>query len=304
MSYTVEIIRGSTTYNLSNGAPYWSLTLTGIGLPPIRLIKERGPQQHGSTVVGHLLDERLINLALLIKVATEALSDQARDDLAEILKPVDDLPCKIRITREDGTQRQIDAYTVGTVDFPNTQQDRFAGTQMVIAQFEAPDPIPYNPALNNIVFTVVSGGAAPGGYTVPLFIPMIYAVGSSINDVENLVYVGKRETFPIIFVTGPAVSLVITNETTDQILDFTGHTIAAGVTYAIDLRYGYKTITDHLGVRQNAALTDASDLVTWSIVPTPTAPGGVNDIRVNVPSGATVDTKIRVEYYDRYPSLG
>ena len=212
MSYDVDIIRGSATYSVSDGNPFHALTLTGIGLPPTRLLKERGPQQHGSTVVGHLLDERLLNLALLIKGDTEALTDQYRDDLAEIIKPIDGLPCTIRITRADGSQRQIDAYTVGQVDFPNTKQERFAGAQLVVAQFEAPDPIPYDPTLNNIVFTIASGSIAPGGYQVPLQVPVIYTSGASIDAVENLVYAGRWEVFPKIYVTGPANDLVITNE--------------------------------------------------------------------------------------------
>lgn len=297
MSYQVDILRGAEVYSMSDGNPFWALTMTGVGLPPVRLIKERGPQQHGSTVVGYTLDERLLNLALLIKVQTEALADQARDDLAEILKPVDDLPCKIRLTRNDGAVRQIDAYIVGTVDFPNTQQARFAGTQMVVAQFEAPDPLFYDPALRNVIFDT-SGG---GGYQVPTEVPTQYTTGSVINSVASLVYVGKSRVFPKIYVTGPAVNLVITNETIDKVLNFTGHTIAAGVIYEIDLRYGYKTITDNSGTRQNAALTDASNLADWHIAATPTAPGGVNDIRV-VASGSTIATSVRVEFNDTFPS--
>lgn len=296
---TVQLIRGAETLDLSSGTPYWALEITGVGLPPVRLTKERGPQQHGSTVTGFTLDERMINLAVLIKSSTLALGVQHRDDLAEFLKPVENVALNLKVTRDDDSVRQIDCYPVGMIDFPNTSADRFAGSQRVVMQFEAPDPIPYDPTLNNVIFDT-SGGQ---GFTVPLNVPLSYTTGSGINRLVSLVYTGKWQVFPVIYVTGPAEDLVITNETTGKVLDFTGHTIAIGRTYEIDLRYGYKLITDDTGVRQNAALTDDSNLVDWGLVPTPTAPGGVNDIRVEVAAQATTDTQVRVEFNDKYPSL-
>lgn len=300
MTVTVEIIRGSTTYDMSSGNPFWVMSLTGIGLPPVRLLKERGPQQHGSTVVGYLLDERLLNMAMLIKAPSEAVADTYRDDLAEILKPVEGVPVQIRLTHASAKVRQIDSYTVNMVDFPMTNQDRFAGAQTVIAQFEAPDPIPYDPTLRNIIFDT-SGGS---GYQIPLEVPFAYTTGTAINQVVSLAYTGKREVYPRIYITGPAEDLKITNETIGKVLDFTGHVIAGGDTYEIDLRYGYKVITDQNGTRQNSALTDDSNLADWRIEATPLAPGGINDIRVEVADQATAATQIRVEFYDKHPSMG
>lgn len=299
MSVSVQAIVGSETYNLSGRNPYAFISLTGQGLPPIRRIKERGPQQHGSTDVGFLLDERMLTLALLITGSTLADLDTYRDNLAEILKPLSSTPIKLRITRDDGAIRQIDCNTVGIVDFPNTLQERIGPSQMVIAQFEAADAIPYDPTLQNIVFDT-SGGR---GYAVPIEIDLAYTTGTSIDNIISLTYGGKWEVYPKIYVTGPAEDLVITNQTIDTVLDFTGHVIPALETYEIDLRYGFKTVTDSSGSRQNAALTDESDLATWRIVPSPMAPGGINDIRVEVADQATSATQVRVEFYNRYPNF-
>jgi hypothetical protein len=299
MSYQVDILRGATVYSVSDGNPFWALSLTGLGLPPTRLLKERGPQQHGSTVVGFQLDERMLNLALLLKTSSKALAATSRDTLAEILKPVDNLPCIIRVTRDDGSIRQIDAYTVGVVDFPNTERERLPGTQLVVAQFEAPDPIPYSPTLQTITFDTSTGAL----FTIPMHVPWTTTTGQVIDKTSDLAYSGKWDVYPTIYATGPAANLVITNETTGDVLDFSGHTINAGVTYTIDLRYGFKTITDNSGVRQNSALTDASDLATWRIVPAPTAAAGLNSVHVEVASLANVNTQIRFEFYNRYPSI-
>lgn len=298
MSVSVDAIVGSTTYPLSGRNPYAFISLSGCGLPPVRRIKERGPQQHGSTDVGFLLDERMLNLALLITGSSLSDLDQYRDDLAEILKPLESTAIKLRVTRDDSAVRQIDCFVAGMVDFPNTLQERIGSSQLVVAQFEAADPIPYDPTLQNIIFDTSAGSA----YFIPMEVPFLYTTGSTIDRMTSLTYGGKWEVYPKIYATGPAQNLVITNETTGKVLDFTGHTIASGDTYEIDLRYNYKVVTDQDGVRVTDALTDASDLATWRIVPSPTAPGGVNDIRVTA-AAATAATSVRFEFYNRYPSF-
>lgn len=296
---TVRIKRGAITYDNFNGNPYWIMSITGVGLPPIRLIKERGPQQHGATVTGFLLDERMLNVAILIDAPNEATADDYRDDLAEILGPEEDedgepLPVQIELTRSDTQVRQLDCFAVGVVDFPITNEDRLAGKQMVIAQFEAPDPIPYDPTLQSVTFDT-SGGS---GFLSPRVSPYKYQLNTGIDKVVELDYDGKWDTFPLIYITGPASDPIVTNETIDKVLDFTGTTIAAGETYTINLRYGPdKGVTDSSGTRQNAALTDASNLSTWRIVK------GTNSIRVQVGDDATGETEVRMEFYNRYKSM-
>lgn len=289
---SVDWIVDNTTYALSGRTPYAFISLTGLGLPPVRRIKERGPQQHGSTDVGFLLDERMLNLALLITGSTLELVDTYRDDLARMLKPRTTAG-KLRVTRDDGELRQIDCHVAGVVDFPNTLQERIGASQMVVVQFEAADPIWYDPTLINVIFDVSDNVS---GVEIPLMIPFLYSAATELDAVESLSYDGDWETFPTIYITGPANDLVITNGTTGKKLDFTGHNIGSGDIYEIDLRYGYKTVTDDTGTRQNAALTDDSNLVDWSLVP------GVNDIHVEIASGLTAATLIRIELYKRFPS--
>ena len=298
MSVRLDWIVGATTYALSGRNPYALISISGIGNPPVRRIKERGPQQHGASDVGFLLDERMINVAELITGDTLELLDSYRDDLADMLKPRATAG-KLRITRDDGSVRQIDAHVATAVDMPNTLQERIGPSQMVVVQFEAADPVFYDPTLRNIVFDISDNTS---GIEIPFVVPMLYANTAVLDAVESVTYAGKWETFPIIYVTGPANDLVITNETTGKVLDFTGTNIAGGDVYTIDLRYGRKTITNAAGTRKNAALTDASNLVDWSLVPAPDAPGGINDIHVEIASGLTAATLIRFEYYDRYPS--
>lgn len=300
MSVSVDLIVGATTFAVSGRNPYAFISLTGLGLPPVRRQKERGPQQHGASDVGFLLDERVLNLALLITGSTLSALDTARDNLANILKPLESTPIKLRVTRDNASQRQIDCHVIGAVDFPNTLQERIGPSQLVVVQFEAADPIPYDPTLNNVIFDT-SGGS---GYQIPWEVPFAYTSGTAIDQVVSLPYAGAWEAYPVIYATGPAEDLIITNDTIGKVLDFTGTTIAAGDTFEIDLRYGYKRVRDSDGVLQNAALTDASNLADWRIVPSPLAPAGINDIHVEVGDQATAATLIRMEFYNKYPSMG
>jgi hypothetical protein len=86
---------------------------------------------------------------------------------------------------------------------------------------------------------------------------------------------------------------VITNGATDDKIDFTGFTIGAGVTYTIDLRYGYKTVVDHLGANQISKLSTDSDLATWGLI------AGENSIGV-VGTSITSATLISFQFNERF----
>jgi hypothetical protein len=296
----VDLLVGANTYPMYGRDPYSYISLTGLGLPPVRRIKERGPQQNGSTDVGFLLDERMLNLAVM--VLGDDMADVAtnRRALAHILKPRSSTPVIVRVTGTDGLVRQIDTNVAGIVDFPNTMQERIGPSQLVVVQFEAADPIPYDPTLQNVTF---DNTAFAAGTTIPLAIPWTLVIPSAIDTSVTVSYEGDWETFPYIYLTGPMVSPVITNETSGAVLDFTGSTLTGSDIWTIDLRYGHKSITDQSGVSKIAKLTDESDLITWSLLPDEDAPSGENDINVSIASGMTSATRVRIEYHDKYPSL-
>lgn len=90
---------------------------------------------------------------------------------------------------------------------------------------------------------------------------------------------GDYETFPVITVTGPAVLEWIANEQTGKILRF-NMTLTYGEIATIDLRPLHKSITSNFrgDLLRYAALLPLSDFATFSIVPHPIAPNGVNVI--------------------------
>lgn len=301
MAVTVEAIIAGTTYALSGGNPFYHVSMLGIGAPPLRRQQERGPFQHGTTDLGVLLDPRVISLVLFFQADTLAQADTHRDTLMEIFKPVYDPAgnpaITLRVTRDDGEVRQIDGHSLGPVDMPNTfDQERMGTSQRFGVQLYCPDPVWHSETTTNLVARY-SGL----GFQIPLVVPWV-SEAEIVSATENAIYDGTWPEYPIIEITGPITDCVITNLTTGDVLNLTGTTIAGGVTWTLDLRYGYKTVVDGSGVNQVAALSADSDLATWSLVPAPTAPGGSNTIQFEG-TGATTATLVVIRYYNRYIAL-
>lgn len=129
---------------------------------------------------------------------------------------------------------------------------------------------------------------------------LLYYMASNISTSVNISYDGNLPEYPVIRLTGPITSPVITNAATNERLDFGTITIGAGTTYEIDTRYGYKTVK--MGtVDKRFELSDDSDLATWHLAPSPLATGGTNFI---VAEGSSIGTatSLSVIYYNRYSS--
>lgn len=294
-------IVGSNTYNLSNGAPFHRLSTTGIGIAPVRRLTQQGPFQHGSTDLGFRLQNRLINLVILFSGVTAATADTHRDTLAEIFKPLTNTPVILRVTRDDGSIRRMNCYSVGITDMPDARPQRLPGTQEILVQLEAANPTWYDPARQYLLFESVEGGSE--GYQIPTDIPWDQAAGQAIDATQTIQYTGSWREFPTIKITGPGTDPVITNLTTDEKLDFTGITIGAGDSYTIDLSYGVKSVLNAAGTNKRGDLTDDSDLGTWHLAADPEAADGYNDIRVEIPSNGTAATQVEMWYYRRYIQL-
>ncbi len=105
---------------------------------------------------------------------------------------------------------------------------------------------------------------------------------------------GSWDEYPIIIIPGSVASPIVVNTSTGETLDFTGATIPADMSYTIDTRYGYKTVTDSDGVNQIAKLSDDSDLSTFHLAP------GVNAITIE---NASASGTVTIAHYARYLGL-
>ena len=116
-------------------------------------------------------------------------------------------------------------------------------------------------------------------------------------------YGGSWSSYPIITITGPGTGISLENTTTGHVLDFPALSLAGGEYITIDLRYGYKTVTDNVGDNRIGELSDNSDLAEWHLAPAPTAVGGNNLLLLTVDADAGDDTSVQMSYYHRYIGL-
>jgi hypothetical protein len=299
MAIKLDVVRGNEIFSLNGGSLVYRVETTGIGLPTIRRLRQAGPFQLGVTNRGFRLDERAILLTLFFQAASLGDADARRDILAEIFKPLESTPLSLRFTRDDGSVRQIDGYADGVIDFPDTpDRDRIGVSQRVVVPFVPTDndPVFYDPALQRVKFTNLSGS----GFIIPFEVPLIQNTGTLINATQSVVYDGNWQEYPIIYVTGPATDITITNLTTDETLDFPALVLTAGQTMTIDLRFGSKTIRRENGANLLPYLSEDSDLAYWHLATTPEASGGVNNVQVAVADDVTSTTALELTYYNRY----
>lgn len=291
MTTTLELIRGSTTLDISDEINYQHEQNDGFGMPPLHRITERGPLQDGVTDRGYRLDPRPI--ALVIPMLTDTWSDHydRREALLDVLNPGYDEIIQLRFTLPDGSQRQIDTHLAAGPVF--TTKDQIAGGSNMRAGFTlvAPDPSWYDLTPGSATFAL--GGGADT-WPVPFSVP--FTVGASTIDITTVIdYQGSYISYPhLIRITGPITDAIITNNATGEKLDFTGTTIAGGDYYDIDCRYGYKTVVDAAGANKISKLTTDSDLVTFHL-----AIKQSNSIRVQG-SSITASTVVQISYVTRY----
>lgn len=295
---TIQLIRGAETFSLHELISQGVMRLAegNVGLPPVRRLTERGPQQHGDTDVGYRLDPRVITLLLLLDSVDDVTTYWSlRRSLQSILKP-SSVPLALRYTLPTGQVREIAVTYAGGLSFDSAER---TGTMHRAAiQLRAADPIWYNPVQSTFAFALPVG---VNNWPMPWVIP--WGIGTTtLNATLSLTNGGDWEAYPIITIIGPITNAKITNVTTNETLDFTGYAITGGTTITIDTRYGYKTVKDQTGTSQIDKLVAGSSLATFKIASAPDALSGINTINVTGSSG-TGATSITIQYNERYTGL-
>lgn len=280
--FTANIISNGNTLSITNGNPYGLLEEDGLMSTAIERIEERAPQQHGSTDLGYLLEPRPVSLVIGI------YSDdfwKARTNLISALAPY--YSPALELILNDGSVRRLDCHLSGSLNAGS--RERHGNSQRVGLMLRAGDPSFYNPTAVAVTFAL---GGGSDQFTVPTPVPT--GIGAStINQTTSFAYNGTWFSYPQIRIVGPGTDMIVTNEATDEKLDFTGTTIAGGDYYDIDTRYGRKTVKDSAGANKISKLTSDSDLATFHLIP------GTNTIRVTG-SGVTTATQVVITYYLRY----
>lgn len=285
-------------YSLTSSKKRVVFSWEGEGMPPIDYIAQRGPFQHGETVLNYFLRPR--TLQAIIRHTNCSREDywNARNELLNILRPSrqdpgEVLPGKIRKRLSNGEIRDLDVFIAEGPGFAArniSQWDELAFTEVL--RFVAHNPVWYHPTQQTLGFS------ADAELTFPITFPIVFG---SLSTTDNLIYTGTWEEYPEIIINGPITSPVITNTTLDLQIALSA-LLLLGESITLDLSYGNKTVIKSDGTNLIGTVSADSDLATFKVAPHPTAPLGVNQISV-AGSGVSGDTSIEINWYRRFVGI-
>lgn len=285
---TLEIMRSGVALDLTDVENYVLENYEGFGMPPLHRIMERGPLQHGESDRGYRLDQRVIQLVLMLRGSSWGSIYDRRQDLINQLSPTNDAALNLRFTQPDGTVRQIDGYCTDGPQFSKKDSRRYQ-LQRAAFRLICPDPAWYDPTRQSVRVVGVTGGV---GFAFPGEVPWTFG-GTTMMTNTSLDYAGTWLDYPEIEIIGPVTDAKVEHLDTGDVLDFDGVTIDDGDSYIIDCRYGIKTVVDSAGANKISDLTPDSDLATWHLFP------GTNNLAFSGTAAGT-NTAVVIRWYNRY----
>lgn len=285
-------------YDLSNFELRWLLSQSGEGMPPIDYRTQRGPFQHGVTLLDYFLKPRVVQAVAQRQATCRQDYWDMRADMLNYLRPNRQAantlaPGQLRKIMPDGTTRDLDVLIQSGPGFEGRGADWEEWSVQELLRFTAFDPVFYDPTQQSLTFIL----AATNNLVFPITFPIQFG-GSVLDYVQTVTYAGTWLSYPSIILTGPLNTAIVENQTTGESITFT-YNIPAGRVVTIDLAYGAKTVADDLGTNLIGNIDPASDLATFHLAPDPEAAGGVNTLHLTA-SGLTGDSGISLIWYARY----
>lgn len=290
-------INGNRTY-IDDGAPLEVVDIANLGASEATRITERSPAQDGDSDIDRRLEPRII--PIVVQARPDGVIYTYEDARATINQLFKGTRTKITLGIEfdNGIVRHIDTHSVGGIELPLTLQ----ATAFMRAgvRLRAANPTFYDPAGVSISFGIAGGGSS---FTIPSFVPSFFGI-NTLDQTTAINYAGTYKDFPVIQVYGPITDLIIENQSTGAVLDFTGYTIASGDYWTIDLRFGRKQIyrNGDTSDSQLHKLTDESNIAQFAIEADPDVPSGINSIRVTG-TGLSGLSQVYVQYFNRYDGV-
>lgn len=135
--YFCEIETGDGERTRLWGAPIHFVSISGVGLPPVRRIVEKLPTIEGAVDFGFRYEPRRMELQLYIEGEDLYHADGIRDRLAETFLPTSQ-PIRLFLRRDDWQIFWIECYVDGEIDW--STESRIGPAQRITVPLVAPDP--------------------------------------------------------------------------------------------------------------------------------------------------------------------
>ena len=320
--FTEFITLDGMVYPFINGERF-IISEEGLGMPPVEYLTQRGPLQHGETVIYYRLAKRIIQIVQREDTCSRWDYWEARTNLINALRPNRHYPINpvppgpsptvlsttaptvlfgpgvLRKKLPNGAIRDIKVLVEqgpGFVAREEGKWDEWGFTEAI--RFVAHDPTFYDPTLKEHTFTIQPSSDH-------LIFPFVWGVDgyfmfgrSLVTSGDHIFYNGNWLSFPDITIVGPLSDFRITNNTIEEYIGLT-YTIDPGEIVTISLPHGNKTITSNLGSNLLGTLQSGSKLSTFRLECHPQAENGLNQFFLQG-SGANANTMIIMSYYERF----
>lgn len=275
----------------------WVVSQSGWGMSPIEYITQRGPFQHGETVLDWFLRPRVIHLLIRQQFCDRDGYWAGRAALVNAIRPNRQAtpggvaPGTLRRRLSNGSLRSVDCFIQDGPRFEARRTDAWDEWAFrEVLRFVAYDPVIYDPALQTQTFS-----QDQDELTFPITFPILF---SALEASATITYQGTWLSYPTITITGPSTGISITNTTTGEVINISA-ALGVGDSLIVTLTPSSKTVVKNDGTNMIGSVDPASDLGTWHLAPDPEAPGGANDISVAI-TGAGPSSGVTVEWYTRY----
>ncbi len=293
--YEIETADG-LIYPLADGVNRFVIqTIDNAGLPPVEYFTRRPYKADKVIETGFRLSPRSFS------VAYEFLQDCSRDEywaarslLLNATRPNRGGALTLKLTLADGTKRAIVARAITPV-FPSVPVDQVNEWNLSeILQFEANDPVWFNPDYDtNVLF-----GTTLGELTFPIAFDdeNIYFGAGSVFNILSISYIGTWYAYPVITITPPYNSVRVSHNQLNVSIQVLRSSSTDDM--IIDLENG--TIEDGSGNDLTNYLTPDSDLVNFRIESDPIVAGGINTLTLTIPGSTNPNTIVTVAYRTRF----
>lgn len=265
---------------------HWALGVEGRFMPPVRMIEEQVPQQHGARLRGVRYEPREVTLPLSVIGASEQAVRAKIRALGSAFDPTRG-DGWLRVVAADGTSRELRCRYSAGMEGEESRDSSGARFQRLVAVFRAVEPFWRDTAASETSYAVETGGLFLGN-------PFLRAdFGISSDTVLGAVVVnngGDLSAEPVYTFVGPASSVTITNVATGEVLQYAA-AIALGKSVIIDTSAGIKSVLGNDGANLYANLSLTSSLFTL--------PRGATSINLAMP-GSDANSYVTVSYRRRW----
>lgn len=282
-----ELIANNGDVLLFNANEIYLLNNTNFGNPDINYQNVRGYLQDSVNVQSFTTVPRTLTLNIY-KPEVKTLKEywDIREDLLKFMNPLNS-PLKFRITRSDGTQRELrNIYPTNGVLFSNSDFTKWLINETIV--LTANDPIWYNPtALTQTPSAVV---------TDDLVFPFSFGEGEGLlfgsfgsNYEFTITYNGQWKSYPVITLTGSYGTATLENTYTGAEIRLTQQ-IASGAERILTLDPSNFSIKDGSGNNKFNELSENSNIVDFYIKPFTS--GNINITLTSVDGNSSVSFSV------------